>query len=84
MLTFTKDDNNTYIVTANEKFIGRLEKEDGVWYFVYNDNLQGDVCVLYEATLDETIDELQDEFETWLKDVTTDNFGELSHTEYEE
>ena len=83
MLTFTKDDNNTFVVSANDKFVGRLEKEDGVWYFVYNDDLQGDVCVLYETTLDETTDELQEEFETWLKDVTTDNFGELSHAEYE-
>ena len=56
MLTFTKDDNNTFVVSANDKFVGRLEKEDGVWYFVYNDDLQGDVCVLYETTLDETTD----------------------------
>ena len=31
MLTFTRDDNNSYVVTANEKFIGRLYKK---WYVV--------------------------------------------------
>lgn len=96
MLTFTRDDNNTYIVTANEKFIGRLEKNNGVWCLVYNDVSMGvwclvcnddslsDICVPYETSLELTVSDLEDEFNTWLTHKDVEYFGELSYTEYKE
>ena len=96
MLTFTRDDNNTYIVIANEKFIGRLEKKNGVWCLVYkdfsmgvwcrvcNDDSLGNICVPYEKSLELTESELENDFNTWLNDNEIGYFGELSHAEYEE
>ena len=84
MLTFTRDDNNTYIVSANEKFIGRLEKNDGMWYLEYNDVSWGDASVPYEASLELTESDLEDEFNTWLTYKDVEYFGELSRTEYKE
>ena len=46
MLTFTRDDNNSYIVSANEKFIGRLYKDNGMWHLEYNDVSTGYVCFI--------------------------------------
>ena len=63
MLTFTRDDNNTYIVTTNEKFIGRLIKKHGVWYLV---NSEFDANVPYETSLELTESELENDFNTWL------------------
>lgn len=63
MLTFTRDDNNTYIVTTNEKFIGRLEKNNGVWCLV---NSEFDAIVPYETSLELTETELENDFNTWL------------------
>ena len=84
MLTFTRDDNNTYIVTANEKFIGRLEKNNGMWYLEYNDVSLGDAGVPYETTLESTLSDLEDEFNSWLTNKDVEYFGELSRTEYKE
>ena len=84
MLTFTRDDNNTYIVTANEKFIGRLYKNNGVWCLVYNEVTSGEVNVSYETSLELTESELEDEFNTWVTCDEIGYFGELSHTEYKE
>ena len=83
MLTFTRDDNNTYIVSANEKFIGRLEKNDGMWYLEYNDVSWGDASVPYETSLELTESDLEDEFNAWLTNKDIEYFGELSHAEYE-
>ena len=83
MLTFTRDDNNTYIVSANEKFIGRLYKNNGMWFLEYNDVSSGDVCVPYETSLELTESELENDFNTWLNYNEIGYFGELSHTEYE-
>ena len=83
MLTFTRDDNNTYIVTANEKFIGRLYKNKGMWYLEYNDVSWGDVSIPYETSLELTLSDLEDEFILWLSHKDVEYFGELSHTEYE-
>lgn len=63
MLTFTRDDNNTYIVTFNEKFIGRLNKKHGVWCLV---NSEFDANVPYETSLELTESELENDFNTWL------------------
>ena len=82
MLTFTRDDNNTYIVTANEKFIGRLEKKHGLWCLEYNEVSSVDVSVPYETSLELTESELENDFNTWLNDNEIGYFGELSHTEY--
>ena len=82
MLTFTRDDNNTYIVSANEKFIGRLEKNDGMWYLEYNDVSLGDASVPYETSLELTESDLEDDFNTWLTCEEIGYFGELSRTEY--
>ena len=82
MLTFTRDDNNTYIVTANEKFIGRLEKNNGVWCLKYNEVSLVDVNVPYETSLELTESELENDFNIWLTCKEIGNFGELSHTEY--
>ena len=84
MLTFTRDDNNTYIVTANEKFIGRLVENKGKWWLLYCDVTWGHVCIPYETSLELTLSDLEDEFNTWLtlKDVAY--FGELSYKEYKE
>ena len=84
MLTFTRDDNNTYIVTANEKFIGRLYKKNGMWFLDYHDVSSGYVCVSYETSLELTESNLEDEFNTWLTHKDVEYFGELSYTEYEE
>ena len=84
MLTFTRDDNNTYIVTTNEKFIGRLDKNNGLWCLEYNDVSSGDVNVPYETSLELTISDLEDEFNTWLTHKDVEYFGELSYTEYKE
>ena len=84
MLTFTKDDNNTFIVSANEKFIGRLYKNNRVWCLEYNDVSTGYVCVSYETSLELTESELENDFNTWLNDNEIGYFGELSHKEYEE
>ena len=84
MLTFTRDDNNTYIVSANEKFIGRLYKNNRVWCLEYNDVSTGYVCVSYETSLELTESELEDEFNSWLTHKDVGYFGELSHAEYEE
>ena len=84
MLTFTRDDNNTYIVTANEKFIGRLYKNNGVWCLIYNDVTWGHVYIPYETSLGLTESELKDEFNTWLTNKDEEYFGELSHKEYKE
>ena len=84
MLTFTRDDNNTYIVTANEKFIGRLVKNNSMWGLEYNDVSTGYECVSYEASLELTESELENDFNTWLNDNEIGYFGELSHTEYKE
>ena len=84
MLTFTRDDNNTYIVSANEKFIGRLEKNNGMWYLEYNDASWGDASVPYETSLELTELDLEDEFDTWLTNKDVEYFGELSRTEYKE
>ena len=84
MLIFTRDDNNTYIVTANEKFIGRLEKNNGVWCLEYNDVSTGYVCVSYETSLELTESDLEYEFNTWLTLKNDEYFGELSRTEYKE
>ena len=84
MLTFTKDDNNTYIVTANEKFIGRLYINNGMWYFEYNDVSLGDTDVPYETSLESTLSDLEDEFNAWLTNKDVEYFGELSHKEYKE
>ena len=83
MLTFTRDDNNTYIVTANEKFIGRLYKNNGMWFLEYNVVSSGYVCVSYETSLKLTESELEDEFNMWLTQKAVEYFGELSHAEYE-
>ena len=83
MLTFTRDDNNTYIVSANEKFIGRLEKNDGMWYLEYNDVSWGDASVPYETSLELTESDLEDEFNAWLTNKDIEYFGELSQAEYE-
>ena len=82
MLTFTRDDNNTYIVTANEKFIGRLEKNNGLWWFEYYDVSWGHVYVPYETSLELTLSDLKDEFNTWLTLKNDEYFGELSYKEY--
>lgn len=84
MLTFTRDDNNTYIVSANEKFIGRLYKNNGMWSLEYNDVSLGDVNVPYETSLELTLSDLEDEFITWLTHKDVEYFGELSYTEYKE
>ena len=84
MLTFTKDDNNTYIVTANEKFIGRLVKNNGVWYLEYNEVTSVVVYVPYETSLELTESELENDFKTWVTCEEIGYFGELSHTEYKE
>lgn len=84
MLTFTKDDNNTYIVTANKKFIGRLVKNNGVWYFEYNEVTSGVVYVSFETSLKLTESELENDFKTWLTCNEIGYFGELSHAEYKE
>ena len=83
MLTFTRDDNNTYIVTANEKFVGRLYK-NGIWCLEYNDVSVGVVHVLYETSLELTESELEDDFNTWVTCDEIGYFGELSHAEYKE
>lgn len=84
MLTFTRDDNNTYIVTANEKFVGRLVKINGVWRLEYNEVSVVVVYVKYETSLELTVSELENDFNTWLTCKEIGHFGELSHTEYEE
>ena len=84
MLTFTRDDNNTYIVTANEKFIGRLEKNNGLWWFEYYDVGLGNVYVPYETSLELTLSDLENDFNTWLTLKDDEYFGELSYTEYKE
>ena len=84
MLTFTRDDNNTYIVTANEKFVGRLYKNNGLWCLEYNDVSLGDVFVSYETSLELTLSDLEDEFNSWLTHKDVEYFGELSYTEYKE
>ena len=63
MLTFTRDDNNTYIVTFNEKFVGRLYKKHGVWCLI---NSEFDANVPYETSLELTESELENDFITWL------------------
>ena len=82
MLTFTRDDNNSYVVTANEKFIGRLYKKNGMWFLEYHDVSTGYVCVSYETSLELTELELENDFNTWLNDNEIGYFGELSHAEY--
>ena len=84
MLTFTRDDNNTYIVTANESFVGRLYKNNGVWCLEYKDVSLGDMTVSYETSLESTESELEDDFNTWVTCDEIGYFGELSHTEYKE
>lgn len=84
MLTFTRDDNNTYIVTANEKFIGRLVKINGVWYFEYNEVTSDVVYVSFGTSLKLTESELENDFKTWLTCNEIGYFGELSHAEYKE
>ena len=84
MLTFTRDDNNTYIVTANEKFVGRLYKINGVWCFEYSEVTSGVVYVPYETSLKLTESELENDFNTWLTCEEIGYFGELSHSEYKE
>ena len=81
MLTFTRDDNNSYIVTANEKFIGRLYKNNRVWCLEYKEVFQV-MCVSYETSLELTESELENDFNTWLNDNEIEYFGELSRTEY--
>ena len=83
MLTFTRDDNNTYIVTANEKFVGRLVKNNGKWLLLFYDVCWGHVYIPYEESLVLTLSELKDEFNTWLTLKNDEYFGELSHAEYE-
>lgn len=82
MLTFTRDDNNTYIVTANEKFVGRLYKNKGMWWLEYNDVSSGDVHVPYETSLELTLSYLEDEFNRWLTFKDVKYFGEMSYKEY--
>lgn len=84
MVTFTRDDNNTYIVTANNKFIGRLVKNYGLWCLVYNEVSQVVVIVPYETSLELTESELENDFNTWLTCKEIGYFGELSHAEYKE
>ena len=84
MLTFTRDDNNTYIVTANEKFIGRLYKNNGLWCLEYKEVSSVDVSVPYETSLELTESELENDFNTWLNCEEIGYFGELSHAEYKE
>ena len=84
MLTFTRDDNNTYIVTANEKFIGRLYKNKGNWCLEYEDVSWGDMSVPYETSLELTLSDLEDEFNSWLTHKDVEYFGELSYKEYNE
>ena len=85
MLTFTRDDNNSYIVTANEKFIGRLTKSNGIWCIEFNEvSTSVDVSVPYETSLELTESELENDFNTWLNYNEIGYFGELSHAEYEE
>ena len=84
MLTFTRDDNSTYIVTANEKFVGRLEKNNNKWWLLYYDRCWGHVHIPYETSLELTLSDLEDEFNTWLTHKDDEYFGELSHKEYKE
>lgn len=84
MLTFTRDDDNSYVVTANEKFIGRLVKNNGLWWFEYYDVSWGHVYIPYETSLELTLSYLEDEFNTWLTLKDDEYFGELSYTEYKE
>ena len=84
MLTFTRDDYDIYIVTANEKFIGRLVKNNGKWWFLYYDVTWGKVYIPYETSLELTLSDLEDEFNTWLTNKDDEYFGELSHKEYKE
>ena len=84
MLTFTRDDNNTYVVTANEKFVGRLYKIDGVWFLGYIEVSSDVVYVPYETSLELTESELENDFNTWLTQEEIGYFGELSHSEYKE
>ena len=83
MLTFTRDDNNTYIVTANEKFIGRLCKKNSMWGLEYNSVSLGDVWFPYGISLELVESELDNDFNTWLTCMGIEYFGELSHAEYE-
>lgn len=82
MLTFTRDDNNTYIVTANKKFIGRLKKNNGKWWLLYYDVTWGHTHIPYETSLELTISVLENDFNTWLTCDEIGYFGELSHAEY--
>lgn len=84
MLTFTRDDDSSYVVTTNEKFIGRLVKNNGLWWFEYYDVSWGHVYIPYETSLELTLSYLEDEFNTWLTLKDDEYFGELSYTEYKE
>lgn len=84
MLTFTRDDDNSYVVTANEKFIGRLVENNGRWWLVYNDVSWGRVYVPYETSLKLTLSDLEYDFDTWLTLKDDKYFFELSRTEYKE
>ena len=84
MLTFTRDDNNTYVVTANEKFVGRLKKNNGKWWLLYYDVTWGEVYIPYETSLELTLSYLEDEFNRWLTLKDVEYFGELSYKEYKE
>ena len=48
--------------------------EDGTWYFTY-----GDQSVAYDADLEETEDDLRDEFENGKTDNMAYSFGNYSY-----
>ena len=77
-LEFVKDEKNYEVRVANGddyEVAGELIKdEDGVWCFSFEDQ-----SVAYDDDLEETEDDLRDEFESGKTDDMIHNFGSYNY-----
>ena len=77
-LEFVKDEEKYEVRVVNSEgydVAGELVKdEDGTWCFTYKDQ-----SVAYDADLEETEDDLRDEFKNGKNDSMTYSFGNYSY-----
>lgn len=76
MLKFEKQNEKEYEVTVNGENAGSLifDKDQDAWVFDW-----GEEGVTYESSLEDTMEELRDEFEEGKDDKNSTNFGNYQY-----
>lgn len=76
MLRFEKQNKKEYEVTVNGENAGSLifDQDQDAWVFDW-----GEEGVTYESSLEDTMEELRDEFEEGKNDENSTNFGNYQY-----